>query len=239
MTFHLINQQIVFFTNYVTSQLIGTDYSQASQPKSVFAGSYLLPIVTLNSSSQQVIKYTSSLFGVGMYYQLSEMQQLYRHARKVYEFATCVAPPAPTQAQSTTPMTGSKIGELKQPLSTTKSVQLQTQSSTGAIQTQRSQQQSINDFIEPILIPVHYCATPLLFFPSWNEAMVTEEQLKPENKDRRASSISNFKGLSSSSWYFKMRQAVFSEYSSYFEQRGFTRLRDEKSSENLSKQGTR
>lgn len=106
------------------------------------------------------------------------------------------------------------------------------------------------NFVQPVLIPFHYCAAPLLFYPNWHDMMITENTLKlgaqmtPANKltkkpepamPSNANTTGNVKSTSTSVqptstielWYAKMRQIVLIEYSKYFETRGFIKLKDE------------
>ena len=53
----------------------------------MFNSGYLIPSRGATSSVHNPTSNTGSLFGVGMYYQLYEMQQVYRHPRKIYELA--------------------------------------------------------------------------------------------------------------------------------------------------------
>lgn len=34
------------------------------------------------------------------------------------------------------------------------------------------------NFVQPVLVPFHYCCTPLLFYPNWHDTMITENMLK-------------------------------------------------------------
>ena len=100
-----------------------------------------------------------------------------------------------------------------------------------------------------MLIPFHYCCTPLLFYPNWHDTMITENMLKtltgvtsgagnfskPKSSSdssqhsttSKSLNVANNNSNGSDSWYYKMRQIVLVEYARYFEARGFYRLKDE------------
>jgi hypothetical protein len=46
----------------------------------------------------------------------------------------------------------------------------------------KSQMPTVNEFyknfVQPVLVPFHYCCTPLLFYPNWHDTMVTENMLR-------------------------------------------------------------
>ena len=125
----------------------------------------------------------------------------------------------------------------------------------------KNQQVNINDFynnyVQPVLVPIHYCSTPLIFFPNWDEIMVTEDQLNCQNMlenvspgayETQQQSIYTHQAAnvhsknlapanSSHIWYSKMRQIILIEYSSYFDKLGFIRLKEDKTADMQIKQG--
>ena len=83
----LTNQQIAFCINYLTGQqstVAGDNVGlQSNQSRLLNAGYLIPPSGHIRSSTHH--HSSSTIFGVGMYYQLFEMQQIYRHPRKIYE----------------------------------------------------------------------------------------------------------------------------------------------------------
>ncbi len=116
-------------------------------------------------------------------------------------------------------------------------------------QPQAKTQLSVSDFyksyIMPVIIPLHYCCTPLLFYPNWNDIIMTEHQLKINSTNKLinnllpniVSKLDMAMGVNNNStkpippsiknqaslpaiapneaWYLKMRQIVLVEYSRY------------------------
>ena len=213
----------------------------------------------VNSTNQNLFSSLSTLYGVGLSYQLYEMQQIYRHPRKVYEIAynfSINQSPNSSQA-STQPPSSTKPAKSDAPAASAASISL-----AGSNQPFKNLF-SINEFykncILPILVPVHYCCTPLLFYSNWSELVITETMLKSNYTNKLSMGSSNKSeafssgallnkqaagkaqtGISSmitaEPWYYKMRQIVLTEYSKYFEAKGFIRLRDEKSESQLKQQ---
>lgn len=107
----------------------------------------------------------STLYGVGLNYQLYELQQVYRHPRKIYELAL-------TLANNSSQQTTSAGYGLKPPALAATPMQLN----------KSSQQLNVNDFyknyIVPVLIPFHFCCSPILFCSNWNDLIVNEQSLR-------------------------------------------------------------
>jgi hypothetical protein len=299
----LANQQVSFSVTYLTGQLTtaSTDLPMQSQSRVLNAAGYLVPSMSSrvgsvsgggsSSSSSQFL--SSTLFGVGMYYQLFEMQQVYRHPRKIYEIAlnlnsSSVQPTAQNQTRpelSKPPLTScsshmssrqqqqqshaaSNLNPLKgasQPtVATTSATTATTAVNTGTTNHPKPQQSvNINDFynnyVQPVLIPIHYCCTPLLFYPNWSDQMMTEDQLNFGGKsggeivpvssthleDKSVSTSSNPSVAATTTtvatnsnlmWYSKMRQIILIEYSSFFETLGFIRIKEDKNNDMIIKQ---
>ncbi|CAF0823180.1 unnamed protein product [Brachionus calyciflorus] len=203
---NIINQQVNFCIQYLTpppASTNTTDSILSPNPK------------TLNQPK------ISSLYGVGLCYQLLEMQQIYRHPRKIYELAIGMA----TQ-QNISPNSQTNTKNQIRPISSTTSL-------VSPIN-QTILKFNLNDFyknyIQPVLIPFHYCCTPLLFFSNWSESITSEKMLR-KNSNTKTSNTTKTQNNTSSvieSWYCTMRQIVLVEYTKYLEARGFIRLRDER-----------
>jgi hypothetical protein len=146
------------------------------------------------------------LYGVGVHVHLYEQQQMYRHARKIYEIAmTLTHNIQPANASSTT----------AQP----KQTQLTT-----------------SDFYKTSILPVinayHYCCTPVLFFPNWSDYIANDQQqLQPLPHF----SYTKQEQASIETWHRKMRQHYLSEYVKSFESFGFVRLKDDRTKETYTK----
>ena len=81
----IINQQINFISQYINisnvSDIITPHVSFKTQTSNISS-------LRFNPSNHQLFHSNiSSLYGVGLSYQLFEMQQIYRHPRKIYEIA--------------------------------------------------------------------------------------------------------------------------------------------------------
>jgi hypothetical protein len=202
----------------------------------------------------------SSLYGVGLCYQLYEMQQIYRHPRKIYELALSLSNiQSPTNASGSNMIKGTSVVSMsskdnnRNKHSTTSTTSNTIPLSSNLSQAQFKNQLSINEFyknnILPVLIPLHYCCTPILFYSDWTDVIVTESSLKNSNPNRflqnrmneghfsltnkmfgvKVNTVKTTGIISHDTWYFKMRQSILLEYSKYLESRGFIRLKDEKS----------
>ena len=127
---------------------------------------------------------TSTLYGVGFNYQLYELQQVYRHPRKIYELALTLANQSLNSNLEKQPSLMIKQPTLSGTL--TKSSVSTSLSNLASNATSHQQQNlTVGDFyknyVQPVLIPYHYCCSPLLFFPNWKELLVTEAKLKRDS----------------------------------------------------------
>ena len=166
------------------------------------------------------------------------MQQVYRHPRKIYELALGLSSShSPTNVgASAKPATIVKdsIGKVAPASSASQAVPFKSQ-------------MTVSDFYKanvlPVLIPLHYCCTPILFYPNWTDVIVTEASLRAGSSSGGSNRTSDghlgFSGrgnvsgnvpgkvasltAANESWYYKMRQCVVVEYSKYFESRGFVK----------------
>lgn len=253
-----INKQLEFCSLYLTSNLAGAQV--ADSPLSTFGSNLktnLLGQNQLNNSNRSFYVNQpfsnasfSTLYGVGLCYQLFEMQQIYRHPRKIYELALSLSNShSPTnssfsfkQPQNTIPTSNNKEAKIK-----SSTINTLNNTTTSLNQSPLKNQLNINDFyknnILPVLVPLHYCCTPILFYPNWTDIIVTENSLKSNKTNRFTSSRISDAQLSTSkqqfsvipssgktgnvqsteAWYLKMRQSVLIEYSKYFESRGFVK----------------
>ncbi|RNA30625.1 SZT2-like isoform X1, partial [Brachionus plicatilis] len=199
-----INQQVNFCVQNLGQQTpSSTDFSIISPSNAKF--------LSQGMKSQ-------CLYGVGMCYQLLEMQQIYRHPRKIYELAI-----GSGSLQNISPNSQNNL----KPQST----KAQNTSTTNLVSpnNQLGYRFILSDFyknsIQPVFIPFHYCCTPLLFYSNWTESITNEKMLKSSNikPTKTNTAITN-----NENWYFKMRQIVLVEYSKYFESKDFVRLRDDR-----------
>ncbi len=111
-----------------------------------------------------------------MNYQLYELQQIYRHPRKIYEIAVNLATTTQQLHQQQQQNGPTKGLAAKSTIGVSSSSTL-----TSLIQSPPKSQLSVHDFyknyILPVLIPFHYCCSPILFFTNWSEQIVSEEML--------------------------------------------------------------
>ena len=198
----IINQQVNFCVQNLGQQTPSSNEFSIISPSSA-------KFLSQNSKCQ-------FMFGVGMCYQLLEMQQIYRHPRKIYELAI-----GSGSLQNISPNSQSNLKPQSKPTTTNSNLV----SPNNQIICKFTLSDFYKNSIQPVFIPFHYCCTPLLFYSNWNESITNEKMLKNTSfKPTKAnSSISN-----SENWYFKMRQIVLIEYSKYFESKGFIRLKDER-----------
>jgi hypothetical protein len=133
------------------------------------------PIRQAQSNPYGSYSSTSTLYGVGLNYQLCELQHLYRHPRKIYELALTLVSHNNNQTSSLS-STANTIPNNYGKQSTSQ----QTVSSTN-----KMNQLTVNDFyrnyIVPVLIPFHFCCSPILFCSNWNDLIVNESSLRIEN----------------------------------------------------------
>lgn len=185
------------------------------------------PQIPQNRPNTSPVNLVNSFYGVGLCYQLYEMQQVYRHPRKIYEMAISLYSSANTSPNNQT-------NSSAKPQSTNSGLK---PSTTGNLispgNTQYQNKSNLSDFyknsIQPVLIPFHYCCTPLLFYSNWNESITNEKMLKLQSQNTKPKPELNKQLNSNDSWYSRMRQIVLVEYTKYFESHGFTRLKDERS----------
>jgi hypothetical protein len=249
---NIINKQLEFCSLYMTSNAAGTQL--VDSPLSAFT-SNLKANATNNSNrsiygNQQISNASTccsssftTLYGVGLCYQLFEMQQIYRHPRKIYELALNLS--------SNHSPTNTASNFKQQPQTSFSSISKDSKSKNSIVsntsniltsslsQVPFKNQLNINDFyknhILPVLVPLHYCCTPILFYPNWIDTIVTENSLKGNGSNRSTQLnfsnkqiTSNLSGKannlqSTEYWYSKMRQSVIIEYAKYFESQGFVK----------------
>jgi len=152
----------------------------------------------------------SAFYGVGIGYHLYELQQIYRHPKKIYELAVNLATAQQQQQQNqqqqqqhsaATTVGGNssrlassqlmKAAGLVAPNSSTQigvsslASQQQQNQSLSSSSSSSSNIMTVNEFyknsILPVLIPFHYCCTPLLFYQNWHERVVSESMLRSCN----------------------------------------------------------
>ena len=199
---NLVNQQVHFCAQYLSHSAAPIALNDLSSSPSMLSNSFSnftninrqvtggsnnasnttaatkLNAHNLYSSSMNV----STLYGIGLNYQLFELQQIYRHPRKIYEIAVSMAAQAsqPNQAAQTAyAMTNAKpiAGKLR-PDSTQPLMNENGLPQAGCMP---KFQFTVNDFyknyILPVLIPFHYCCSPILFCTNWSNNIVTESML--------------------------------------------------------------
>jgi hypothetical protein len=210
-TINIVNNQINFCAQYM----------------------YNLSSAEMPSSNTNKMFNRFNTYGVGMNYQLLEMLQIYRNPRKIYELILNLANSnnsVTTNANNSTQPSSKNVTFTK---ATNTNIQgNQSNSSTGQSKNQIYINELYKNVVVPVLIPMHYCMTPLLFYPNWSEPIVTETMLRPSdalsqiNKSNKTTAhvVHN---VNFETWYFKMREMVLSEYAKYFELRGFIRLKDD------------
>ncbi len=152
---------------------------------------------------------SSILYGVGLHVHLYEQQQMYRHARKIYEIALTL-----------THTTGNPLTQAHQ-------------------QQPKPTQLTTSDFHKTSILPVinsyHYCCTPVLLFSNWHDFIANEHQAQQQQQQHIQVQYTKQEQVSIETWYRKMRQHYLVEYAKSFESYGFVRLKDDRTKENYAK----
>lgn len=165
---NILNQQISFCFHYLTSSSASSSTDSIISPSSIKLGAQAqyASVASLNTTNRGSISQacyshpsvSHSLFGVGLCYQLYELQQIYRHPRKIYDIAV---------GNQTNISPNSNISQQKSQVSSG----IKPSGSSSLISPASYQYQikfSLNDFyknhIQPVLIPFHYCCTPSCSF---------------------------------------------------------------------------
>lgn len=160
---------------------------------------------------------TPILYGVGMNYQLLELQQVYRHPKKIYDVAVNIAnqsaanhvAPPTSKSSTNSSFKSSNLKSTSSSSTSSSNVNSTTPSlHSNIIQSPPKIQLSVSDFYKnyvlPVLIPIHYCCSPILFCTNWNDYIVTENMLGQNS----SSNLSVFNTISKSDSFQRNNSAI-------------------------------
>ena len=193
----IVNQQIKFCSLYMgpTSPLDSVDKHYSGPSGSLNQLSNEKKPIPPSSTTCFNQTSTGTLYGARLNSQLYELLQIYRHPSKIYELAVSLAAQQPSQIipikgngsnnasntsnSASTKPTASVLNAKAYPepspvIGTTQPTSTQT--------TESKSKFTISDFykshILPVLVPFHFCWSPLLFYSNWSVFIVTENMLR-------------------------------------------------------------